>query len=232
MVRWYTSIMASTEGRESLSRSVFDAIRTRILDGRLRPGETLSERNLGTELQVSRVPIREALPLLEAAGLVTLSPRRPAVVTGVTRSSVDELYDIRSALEPLVARRAASAVSAGADSSSLVDAVSRAGAALERGDLLEFHHASSGVHSGIEELSANRLFPVIMEPLRERSNRLNMANLERDPSLRHGEHVSLVDAIAKGDSELAAAVAFAHVEWGRARTFETLAQVPGYDPQH
>lgn len=190
--------MASTEGRESLSRSVFDAIRTRILDGRLRPGETLSERNLGTELQVSRVPIREALPLLEAAGLVTLSPRRPAVVTGVTRSSVDELYDIRSALEPLVARRAASAVAAGADSSSLVDAVSRAGAALDRGDLLEFHHASSGVHSGIEALSANRLFPVIMEPLRERSNRLNMANLERDPSLRHGEHVSLVDAIAKG----------------------------------
>ncbi|MGV8872611.1 MAG: GntR family transcriptional regulator [Rhodococcus sp. (in: high G+C Gram-positive bacteria)] len=223
--------MASSEGRASLSRSVFDAIRTRILDGRLRPGETLSERDLGTELDVSRVPIREALPLLEAAGLVTLSPRRPAVVTAVTKSSVNELYDIRSALEPLVARKAAAAVAKGANAQTLVGAVVEAGDALRRGDLIEFHYASSGVHSGIEALSANRLFPVIMEPLRERSNRLNVANLERDPSLRHSEHVSLVDAIANGDSELSAAIAYAHVEWGRARTFETLSAVPGYDPE-
>lgn len=215
---------------ENLSRRVFDEIRARILDGRIPAGEPLRERDLGSELDVSRVPIREALPMLEAAGLVTLSPRRPAVVTMVTRSGVDELYDIRSALEPLVARMAASAVLAGADASPLVDAVNRAGAALDAGDLMSFHVASGGVHAGIEALADNKLFVVIMEPLRERSNRLNVANIERDPSKRHGEHVALVDAIAEGDAELAGAVAYSHVEWGRRRTFETLSSVPGFDP--
>jgi DNA-binding GntR family transcriptional regulator len=40
----------------------------------------------------------------------------------------------------------------------------------------------------------------------------------------------LVDAIAEGNPELAAAVAYSHVEWGRQRTFETLSSVPGFDP--
>lgn len=222
--------MEPVGAQANLSRRVFDEIRARILDGRIPAGEPLRERDLSAELDVSRVPIREALPMLEAAGLVTLSPRRPAVVTMVTRSGVDELYDIRSALEPLVARKAAAAVSAGADPSSLVGAVSRAGEALAAGNLELFHHASGGVHSGIEALSDNKLFVVIMEPLRERSNRLNVANIERDPSKRHGEHVSLVNAIAEGNIELAAAVAYSHVEWGRQRTFETLSSVPGFEP--
>lgn len=214
----------------SLSRRVFDEIRARILDGRIPAGEPLRERDLSAELDVSRVPIREALPMLEAAGLVALSPRRPAVVTMVTRSGVDELYDLRSALEPLAARKAASAVAVGADVSALVGAVTRAGDALDAGDLPSFHRESGGIHAAIESLADNRLFVVIMEPLRERSNRLNVANMERDPSVRHNEHVSLVDAIAEGNSELAAAVAYSHVEWGRQRTFETLSSVPGFDP--
>ncbi|OZF48839.1 hypothetical protein CH293_18220 [Rhodococcus sp. 14-2470-1b] len=214
----------------SLSRRVFDEIRARILDGRIPAGEPLRERDLSAELDVSRVPIREALPMLEAAGLVALSPRRPAVVTMVTRSGVNELYDLRSALEPLAARKAASAVAVGADASALVDAVTRAGDALHAGDLPSFHRESGGVHATIESLADNRLFVVIMEPLRERSNRLNVANMERDPSIRHREHVSLVDAIAEGNPELAAAVAYSHVEWGRQRTFETLSSVPGFAP--
>lgn len=222
--------MDPTGGRPSLSRRVFEDIRARILDGRLPAGEPLPERDLSAELDVSRVPIREALPLLEAAGLVMLSPRRPAVVTMVTRSGVDELYDIRSALEPLVARKAASAVASGAAASALVEAVTRAGEALQSGDLALFHQASGKVHAEIEALSDNRLFVVIMEPLRERSNRLNVANMQRDPSKRHAEHVALVDAIADGATELAAAVAYSHVEWGRQRTFETLSSVPGFDP--
>ncbi|TSD48870.1 GntR family transcriptional regulator [Rhodococcus sp. KBS0724] len=222
--------MGAPERPESLSRVVFDEIRARILDGRLRAGEPLPERDISAELDVSRVPIREALPLLEAAGLVKLSKRRPAVVTFVTRSGVDELYDIRSALEPLIAKKAAAAVVRGADASVLMGALERAGVALDGGDLDAFHYSSGQVHKGIEALAGNTLYVTITEPLRERSERLNVANMERDPAKRHGEHVALVEAIAQADVELAAAVAYSHVEWGRARTFETLSSVPGYDP--
>lgn len=223
--------MAAGNGHSSLSRWVFEEIRDRVNDGRLAAGDSLSERDLGAELQVSRVPIREALPMLEAAGLVTLSPRRPAIVTKVTRSGVNQLYDIRSALEPLAARRAAAAVANGASPERLSEALRAAEEALTRADLPGFHTHSGDIHVAIEDLCGNDLLGVLMEPLRERSTRLNVANIERDPQVRHGEHISLVDAIVQGDVDLASSLAYAHVEWGRRRTFRTLSSVPGFDPE-
>jgi len=222
--------MTAGNGHSSLSRWVYEEIRDRVNDGRLAAGDSLSERDLGAELKVSRVPIREALPMLEAAGLVTLSPRRPAVVTRVTRSGVNQLYDIRSALEPLAARRAAAAVAKGASAERLSAALCEAEDALTRQDLHGFHTHSGAIHAAIEDLCGNDLLGVLMEPLRERSIRLNVANIERDPQTRHGEHISLVDAIVQGDVDLASSLAYAHVEWGRRRSFKTLSSVPGFDP--
>jgi DNA-binding GntR family transcriptional regulator len=216
--------------QRNLSRYVFDELRARILDGRLVAGAPISEREIGAELDVSRVPIREAMPLLEAAGLVTLEPRRPAVVTPVTRTSVDELYDVRAVLEPFIARRAAAAVAAGADPADLKAALDLAGIAAHQEDWDVFHHRSGQVHLEIERLAENTLFVAVMEPLRERSNRLNVANMRTDPTARHAEHADLVDTIARGQVDLASAVAFTHVEWGRERILHTLESVPGYDP--
>lgn len=216
--------------RGDLVRGVFDEVRARILDGRLAAGSPLRERDLSAELDVSRVPIREALPLLAAAGLVTLEPRRPAVVTTVTRSSVDELYDIRAVLEPLAAAKAAVAIASCAHPAALTDALDRAREALAADDLTIFHVASGDVHHGIEELARSELFVTVMNPLRERSNRLNVVNIASHPRLRHDEHEHLVDAILRGLPDLARAVAYSHVEFGRARVIETLSAVPGYDP--
>ncbi|GAA2539909.1 GntR family transcriptional regulator [Mycolicibacterium diernhoferi] len=215
---------------QSLSRYVFDELRARILDGRLPAGAPLSEREIGAELDVSRVPIREAMPLLEAAGLVTLEPRRPAVVTAVTRTGVDELYDVRAVLEPFAARGAAAAVAAGADPSDLNRSLDLADAAVHQQDWQAFHVHSGEVHLEIERLAGNTLFGCLMEPLRARTDRLNVANMRTSPTARHDEHVALVRAIAHGQVEVASAVAFSHVEWGRQRILETLASVPGYDP--
>jgi DNA-binding GntR family transcriptional regulator len=213
---------------KTLSRSVYEELRARILDGRLPAGEPIRERDLAAELSVSRVPIREALPWLELAGLVSLSPRRTAVVTRVTRRDVDELYDIRSALEPLVAGKAAAAVAAGGDVSPLTSVIAAAADALAAGDLQLFHVESGRVHGAIEALSGNRLFVSTMGPLNERSNRLNVANIPTDPHIRHDEHARLAAAIAAGDIRLSESIAHAHVEWGRRRTIGVLAGVPGF----
>lgn len=215
---------------QNLSRYVFDELRDRILDGRLTAGAPISEREIGAELDVSRVPIREAMPLLEAAGLVTLAPRRPAVVTAVTRTGVDELYDLRAVLEPYVARRGAAAVADGADPTALRHALVTAEESLGQSNWDSFHRHSGQVHLQIERLADKELFVAVMEPLRERSNRLNVANMRTDPTARHTEHVRLVDAIARGRVDLASAVAYSHVEWGRERILDTLESVPGYDP--
>lgn len=88
------------------------------------------------------------------------------------------------------------------------------------------------MHLEIEKLGGNALFLTVVEPLRSRTDRLNVANMHTDPVARHREHVALVDAIAQGDTELASAVAFSHVQWGRERILHTLEHVPGYDPDH
>ena len=225
-LRWYTDEVAI----QNLSRYVFDELRTRILDGRLAAGTPLSEREIGAELDVSRVPIREAMPLLEAAGLVTLEPRRPAVVTPVNRTGVDELYDIRAVLEPFAARGAAAAVAAGADPGGLTRTLDLAETAVHQQDWQSFHLHSGNLHLEIERLAGNTLFMSLMEPLRARTDRLNVANMRTSPTARHDEHTTLARAIAQGQVEVAAAVAFSHVEWGRIRILETLESVPGYAP--
>lgn len=218
----------SSAPAKTMSQSVYEELRHRILDGRLPAGEPIRERDLAAELAVSRVPIREALPWLELAGLVTVRPRSTAVVTIITRRDVDELYDIRSALEPLVARTAAEAVSRGADSSALTAVVDAATAALAAGDLEAFHSESGRIHGAIEAIAGNRLLVTTMQPLDERSNRLNIANIRSEPEVRHDEHVRLSEAVSAGDAALASSIAYAHVEWGRRRTIATLAEVPGF----
>lgn len=211
---------------------VYREVRARIFDGRLAAGDVLRERELSADLDVSRVPIREALPALEAAGLVVLTPRKPAVVTAITRSAVEELYDIRGVLEPLAAAKAAASVRAGAEADLLERALASADAALADGDLPAFHDGSGAVHHEIESLAANGLFTTVMNPLRERSNRLNVSNISALPQVRHTEHVLLVRAIVRGDVDVARAVAFTHVEFGRTRVLETLSSLPDFDPFH
>lgn len=205
-----------------LSQRVHDEIRQRIIDGRLRPGDRIRERDLAEELDVSRVPIRHALPGLERGGFVHVLPRRSAVVTAITPRDVAELYDIRAVLEPLVAREAARRVAAGHAVDALDAALAAADAALAAGDHEGFSRANVAFHRGVEGLAANALLITTMAPLHDRSARLNAATLVSDPSARHREHVTLRHAIAGGRVDLAGSVAFTHVELGRARTVEAV----------
>ncbi len=215
-----------------LSRRVREELRARILDGRLAPGVTLRERELADELGVSRVPVREALPWLELSGLVVLRPHRSAVVTAVHRRDVDELYDLRSALEPFIAGRAAASVRDGDPAKPLLDVVDAAGAALADGALDAFHRESSRFHGAVESIAGNELYLTTMGPLHDRSSRLNLANARSEPEVRHREHAAMAEAIAAGAVDLAAALALVHVERGRERTLATLRSLPAFVESH
>jgi DNA-binding GntR family transcriptional regulator len=85
---------------------VYDALRQSILTGELPPLSRLKEQELAARFGLSRTPVREALARLEMEGLVRRSPSRGAVVCPVEVDEVDEIYQIRAALEALVAQRA------------------------------------------------------------------------------------------------------------------------------
>src|SRR2546421_13031594 len=102
------------EGRGQLvqnaSVAATELIRQAILDGRLEPGSRLKEEELARELGISRTPVREALLVLQAEGLVDAVPNRGAVVRSHDANDLEDLYQLRALLEGYAARRAAANV--------------------------------------------------------------------------------------------------------------------------
>jgi DNA-binding GntR family transcriptional regulator len=84
-----------------------EVIREAIIDGRLAPGERLKEEELARELSLSRTPIREALAVLQAEGLVDTAPNKGATVRSHDADDLDDLYRLRALLEGYAAGRAA-----------------------------------------------------------------------------------------------------------------------------
>lgn len=78
---------------------VVEAIREKILIGEIKAGEPLRQAALATELNVSRIPVREALLQLEAEGLVNFEPHKGATATLLSAEQVDEIFELRALLE-------------------------------------------------------------------------------------------------------------------------------------
>lgn len=74
------------------------------MEGDLPPGARLNQAELAGQLSVSRIPVRDALHQLAAEGLVQLNRRSSATVTGLTIADLQELYELREAIEPLATR--------------------------------------------------------------------------------------------------------------------------------
>ena len=90
----------------TLWQRVYDHLRAEILAGRLEPGAELAEVALAEQLGVSRGPIREAIGRLASEGLVTVRPRRGAVVSSLSKEEFLELYQVREALELMAVKLA------------------------------------------------------------------------------------------------------------------------------
>ena len=93
---------SADEGRST----TFERLRRLILEGEYGPDERLVEEQLAERLGVSRTPVRQALTMLEAEGLVEISPNRGATVCSFGVKEVWDIYDLRAVLEGYAARRA------------------------------------------------------------------------------------------------------------------------------
>lgn len=207
-------VMASPEkGRvgdavPSLVDIVQDYVRERITSGVLVPGDRLKERDLAEETGVSRVPIREALRILASEGFVTLNPRRGAVVAGLEPEDLDEIYEVREALEvqeAALAARKATPVEI-ALMMSFVDEAEQAWAA---GDRRSADQANVAFHGLLVQMAHNDVLAKTLEPLQNRLNWLLRQNT--DPGELCAEHRGLADAIATGDVDTARHLALRHV---------------------
>jgi DNA-binding GntR family transcriptional regulator len=161
---------------------------------------------------VSRVPVREALQMLQREGFVELLPRRGAVVRQLTPAVVSDLFDIRQALEVLAVRQAAERIDD--------EGLERLATVLDDGRkaLAADDHAFSGsantaFHETILDLAGNEPLRDLLKPL---SGRLRwLFRQTHDYSRVQSEHEQLFNALGTHDADLAGALALAHVRAGR-----------------
>lgn len=96
----------------SAAEAAADLIRQAILDGTLPPGQRLTEERLAKDLKISRTPVREALRVLTAEGLVASTPYHGSAVREYAADDLDDIYQLRALLEGHGARRAAQRIDA------------------------------------------------------------------------------------------------------------------------
>ncbi|WP_326836691.1 GntR family transcriptional regulator [Amycolatopsis rhabdoformis] len=214
--------MTTTDDRQPLAATrqrVREELRERILSGLLKPGDRLVERELAEGLGVSRVPVREAIRSLEAEGFVVVESPRRVVVRTLSRVDVEELFDVREALESLAAGLAASRAGK-PELRRLERLLADAARAAARGDAARTAVLNSRFHDEIVAIAGNGLLTTLIEPLEGRLRWLTSQN-EHWSDL-HEEHHGLVAAIASGDAARAKAFAADHVRVNRRVTLEAL----------
>ena len=204
---------------QPLREQVRDLIRDRIVRGQLAPGNRLVERTLAEELGVSRVPVREALNLLKGEGFVQDVPRRGVIVTTLSREDIDDLFEVREALEVQAARLACLRATQD-EVEYLVGIADRAQQARDSGDFAAIADLNEAFHDAIPRLAHNRTLATTLEPLEGRLHWVLRQN--RSPESLIREHSELAAAIAARDPERAADVARRHVESSRTICHEVM----------
>lgn len=184
----------------ALYEQVADRLRQRILGRELEPGSWIDELKLCGELGISRTPMREALKVLAAEGLVTMKLRRGAYVTEMSERDVQEAYQLLALLESDAAAQVATRADAAirAELQALHDALE---AALPDRD--RFFAANERFHLRLLEMEGNRWRLQMVTDLR-RLMRLNRHHsLFREGRLGDSlaEHRAILAAVLAGDAE-------------------------------
>lgn len=212
----------STERQESLPEQIYATLREGIIRGRYPQGARMAEQRLAEELDVSRVPLREAVPMLEMDGFVVTLPRRSAVVTTWTIKAADDLFDLRLCLEVGAARYAARQVAGGAGTQELGACLARSREGVASGDAYRIARESTELHEAVVALTGNALMGSLMRAVAGRMMWLFYLTSELDVAAALHGHQELYDAICSGNDRVAEAVAYTHIERDRLDSLRVL----------
>jgi DNA-binding GntR family transcriptional regulator len=208
---------ATPDGRsdaafEPISVVIFRGIRDLILSGELEPGSRIGQEAIAEQYGVSRLPVREALRLLESAGLATLVPHSGARVARVDLAECVELYRLREAVEPLLIDESVRHLTPEQRDEIAERARRVEASAGDRTTWLEedrqFHLATfQGAKMGHARELVQRFWNQTQQYRRAHISGMTPEQLE----IVHIEHRLIVDAIRRGDAEDAADRQRAHI---------------------
>lgn len=183
-----------------------------ILSGKLNPGDRLEEVALGARMGVSRTPVREALHLLAASGLVEIRPRRGAVVARIGPRQLMEMFDVMAELEAMCARLAARDMTA-AELDGLRAAHDNCAGAASRGNSDDYYFENEHFHEAVRVASHNTFLAEQTRVLHKRLSpyRRYQLRLPKRVESSLAEHQAIVDALSDGSAEAAEMAMRGHI---------------------
>src|SRR5215468_3539792 len=153
-----------------LHEEVVSRIRAILLDGEIPPGARIPERDLCERLQISRTPLREALKVLAAEGLVLLLPNRGSRAAKLTDKDVHDLFEVCQGLEALAGELACERIT-----DAKIDTIAAAHAAMVQhyrdGDLVQYYRRNRAIHEAIVAAAANPVLSALYESVTARIRR-------------------------------------------------------------
>jgi DNA-binding GntR family transcriptional regulator len=193
----------------NVATRVAAALRSEILQGDIAPGSKLSQQSTAERFGVSRIPVRDALQILAGEGLVHPTSNATALVTGMSVAELQELYELREAVEPLATRIA-------------VPNVGRADHLMmrkqlqvmdEHADTRTWLAANADFHAAVYQRANRPRMIELVERLRRLTDRYMYVHLEVIGQTEHltSEHLAILDAVESGDSASAAKLTREHL---------------------
>lgn len=205
----------------SMSDAVYTAVREAIIEGRLQAGSSIREADLAQELNVSRTPLREAVERLRAEALIVRRPSGGLQIAKLSKQDANDAMLVREGLESLAARLAAEGVADGSVDVSRVEAlrvvVRQQQVLTDSQDAATLMSLGDEFHRGIWLLTGNEWLNRFLNQLLVALRRYRFALWHND--LRRGQnvhaHMNVLDAIAEGKADQAAALMAGHIRSAR-----------------
>ncbi|WP_066704569.1 GntR family transcriptional regulator [Curvibacter delicatus] len=196
----------------SLHEHVAATLREEIFDGTLAPGSFVDEVALCERLEISRTPLREALKVLSAEGLVRHEPRRGCFVNEVTEQDLDEIFPVIALLEGRCAFEAACNAS-DADLAVLETLHQKLQAHAAAKRIVDYYQTNFAIHEAIITLADNRWLAQVIADLRKILKLARLQQLHAPGRLAQSlsEHLAVFAALKARDSEGAEAAMRTHL---------------------
>lgn len=209
---------------ESLSKLAYNALRKSILASQIKGGVIYNEKSLANDLGISRTPVREALLELASQGLVTFLPRKGIVVKEFTKRDVEEIFEIRKAIELASVEKIAKAPTK-ENLARLDENISLQKKAADSNDLQKYMELDRSYHLLFSELTGNRRMVQIVQNIRDMVHLMGLRALEGHPERVDEvlkEHSEVVEAVREGSVSVARELMEHHLEMSKLAVKKTL----------
>lgn len=200
-------------GQSSLHGELFTRLRELIINGEFNQGEKIPERELCSRFGVSRTPLREALKVLAAEGLVYLAPNRGALITELTDEELEDCLPISAAIESLSGELACRNIT-DEEIAAIRQCHEKMLAEHRAGNVDGFFAANRRIHAAILAAARNPLLSTMAETLFFRVGRAQLAAHHSDDTISQAlaDHEKIIEALEQRQAQRLAILLRLHME--------------------